>query len=178
MRPLKLTFEGLNSFESRQQIDMSRLTGAHLFGIFGPTGAGKSTILDAMTLALYGEVVRAPHKTGGILNTRCDRLFVEFEFALGADDARVYRVTRSYMRSESGDALKARKCALVRIESGHEIVLSAEKPSDITQRVQQLLGLTMSDFVHSVDVYKRQRHRRALRAPSACRGPWPSSGPI
>lgn len=150
MRPLKLTFEGLNSFESRQQIDMSRLTGAHLFGIFGPTGAGKSTILDAMTLALYGEVVRAPHKTGGILNTRCDRLFVEFEFALGADDARVYRVTRSYMRSESGDALKARKCALVRIESGHEIVLSAEKPNDITQRVQQLLGLTMSDFVHSV----------------------------
>ena len=118
------------------------------------------------------------YKRQGILNTRCDRLFVEFEFALGADDARVYRVTRSYMRSESGDALKARKCALVRIESGHEIVLSAEKPSDITQRVQQLLGLTMSDFVHSVDVYKRQRHRRALRAPSACRGPWPSSGPI
>ncbi len=150
MRPLKLTFEGLNSFETRQQIDMGRLTGARLFGIFGPTGAGKSTILDAMTLALYGEVVRAPHKTGGILNTRCDRLFVEFEFALGAGDACVYRAMRTYGRAESGDALKLRKCALVRIEAGVETVLCAEKATDMTQRVQQLLGLTMGDFVHSV----------------------------
>ena len=38
MRPLKLTFEGLNSFEKRQSIDFARLTEARLFGIFGPTG--------------------------------------------------------------------------------------------------------------------------------------------
>ena len=55
MRPLKLTFEGINSFEKRQEIDFKRLTDAHLFGNIGSTGAGKSTILDAMTLALYGE---------------------------------------------------------------------------------------------------------------------------
>lgn len=150
MRPLKLTFEGINSFESRQQIDFGRLTGAHLFGIFGPTGAGKSTILDAITLALYGEVVRAPHKTGGIMNTRCDKLLVELEFALGEDGERVYRVMRSYVRGDSGDALKVRKCSLARIEAGKEIVLGAEKSADVTQRVQRLLGLTMSDFVHSV----------------------------
>ena len=97
MRPLKLTFEGLNSFEKRQSIDFARLTEARLFGIFGPTGSGKSTILDAMTLALYGEVVRAPHKTGGILNTRRDDLFVEMEFSLGAGESeRVYRVMRAY----------------------------------------------------------------------------------
>ena len=97
MRPLKLTFEGLNSFEKRQSIDFAWLTEARLFGIFGPTVSGKSTILDAMTLALYGEVVRAPHKTGGILNTRRDDLFVEMEFSLGAGESeRVYRVMRAY----------------------------------------------------------------------------------
>lgn len=157
MRPMKLTFEGINSFEKRQAIDFKRLTEAHLFGIFGPTGAGKSTILDAMTLALYGEVVRASHNTRGIMNTRCDNLFVEFEFSLGDGDVlRVYRVMRQYSRErdknerESSDTLKVKKCSLCRIDGEDETVLSAEKSSDVTQKVQKLLGLTMDDFIHSV----------------------------
>lgn len=159
MRPLKLTFEGINSFEKRQEIDFKRLTDAHLFGIFGPTGAGKSTILDAMTLALYGEVVRAPHKTGGIMNTRCDSLFVEFEFSLGEGDTmRIYRVMRQYARERDkearteglNDTLKVKKCSLRRVENGEEIMLCAEKSFDVTQKVRSLLGLTMDDFVHSV----------------------------
>ncbi len=157
MRPLKLTFEGINSFEKRQVIDFKRLTDAHLFGIFGPTGAGKSTILDAMTLALYGEVVRASHNTRGIMNTRCDNLFVEFEFSLGdGDSLRIYRVMRQYSRErdknerEGCDTLKVKKCSLRCIDGENETVLSAEKSSDVTQKVQNLLGLTMDDFVHSV----------------------------
>lgn len=156
MRPRRLTFEGINSFEKKQDIDFARLTEAHLFGIFGPTGAGKSTILDAMTLALYGEVVRAPHRTGGILNTRCDNLFVELEFSLGAggDGERVYRVVRQYARdrgaARSGDALKVKKCSLRRVDGDAETVICAEKSFDVTQKVRELLGLTMDDFVHSV----------------------------
>ena len=151
MRPLKLTFEGLNSFEKRQSIDFARLTEARLFGIFGPTGSGKSTILDAMTLALYGEVVRAPHKTGGILNTRCDDLFVEMEFSLGAGESeRVYRVMRAYSRDKDGDSLKVKRCSLRRVDEGQETVICAEKSFEVTQKVRQLLGLTMGDFVHSV----------------------------
>ena len=151
MRPLKLTFEGLNSFEKRQSIDFARLTEARLFGIFGPTGSGKSTILDAMTLALYGEVVRAPHKTGGILNPRRDDLFVEMEFSLGAGESeRVYRVMRAYSRDKDGDSLKVKRCSLRRVDEGQETVICAEKSFEVTQKVRQLLGLTMGDFVHSV----------------------------
>ena len=54
MRPLRLTIQGLNSFIDTQIIDFQALSIQGLFGIFGPTGSGKSTILDGMLLALYG----------------------------------------------------------------------------------------------------------------------------
>ena len=56
MRPIKLKIKGLNSFIEEQTIDFEKLTDCGLFGIFGPTGSGKSTILDGITLALYGDV--------------------------------------------------------------------------------------------------------------------------
>lgn len=152
MKPLKLTFEGLNSFERRQEIDMRLLTGAHLFGIFGPTGAGKSTVLDAMTLALYGEVVRAPDKTGGIMNTRRNAMYAELEFSLGARDERIYRVMREYVRAEGekSDAAALQSCKLARVEAGREIVICSGNADELTQNVHKLIGLTMEDFVHSV----------------------------
>lgn len=49
MRPLQLKLKGINSYREEQVIDFETLTSQGLFGIFGPTGSGKSTILDAMT---------------------------------------------------------------------------------------------------------------------------------
>ena len=55
MIPVKLTIEGLYSYQERQTIDFSELTEAGLFGIFGKVGSGKSSILEAITFVLYGE---------------------------------------------------------------------------------------------------------------------------
>ena len=60
MRPLKLSIEGFTCFRRSQELDFSRLK---LFAIAGPTGAGKSSILDAMMFALYGKVPRLGKKT-------------------------------------------------------------------------------------------------------------------
>lgn len=51
MKPIALSIKGLHSFREEQTIDFEGLSGAGVFGIFGPTGSGKSSILDAMTLA-------------------------------------------------------------------------------------------------------------------------------
>lgn len=56
MRPLQLKLTGINSYREEQIIDFETLTSQGLFGIFGPTGSGKSSILDAMTLALYAKL--------------------------------------------------------------------------------------------------------------------------
>ena len=56
MKPLKLEFKGINSFTERTIIDFDILTKNGIFGIFGDTGSGKSTILDCINFALYGSV--------------------------------------------------------------------------------------------------------------------------
>ena len=57
MRPIKLKIKGLNSFVEEQTIDFEKLTKQGFFGIFGPTGSGKSTILDgSCTLRNEGNV--------------------------------------------------------------------------------------------------------------------------
>lgn len=83
MLPLRLTIEGLYSYQQRTAIDFTRLCDAQLFGIFGPVGSGKSTILDAICFALYENTERLG-KTGdnryyNMMNLRANALLIDFE---------------------------------------------------------------------------------------------------
>ncbi len=80
MKPISLHIAGLQSYRELQKIDFASLCDAGVFGIFGPTGSGKSSILDAMTLALYGKVERASAGTQGIMNAAENALTVSFVF--------------------------------------------------------------------------------------------------
>lgn len=83
MIPLKLTLEGIYSYQNRQVIDFEKLTEAGLFGIFGAVGSGKSTIPEAMFFALYGESDRMNARENRIynmMNLRSDRTYIEFDF--------------------------------------------------------------------------------------------------
>ena len=65
MKPILLEIEGFNSFEKKQVIDFQKLTSLGLFGIFGNTGSGKTTILDAIIYALYE---KTPRESDNIVN--------------------------------------------------------------------------------------------------------------
>jgi exonuclease SbcC len=84
MLPLKLDIEGLFSYQTRQTVDFQQLGQAGLFGIFGTVGSGKSSILEAMLLALYGRTDRFT-KAGGALNLSSKQLFVGFEFEVAKE---------------------------------------------------------------------------------------------
>ena len=100
MLPVKLTLEGIYSYRERQTIDFTRLTEARLFGIFGPVGSGKSTILDAMIYVIYGTIDRLNNEVKyNLMNLQSNRLFVDFEFRAG-EDGRLYRATVESRRNK------------------------------------------------------------------------------
>ncbi|TDF96743.1 AAA family ATPase [Paenibacillus piri] len=149
MRPILLQMAGLQSYRELQEIDFTQLCDAGVFGIFGPTGSGKSTILDAMTLALFGKVERAANGTQGIMNHAEQSLSVSFTFELGhAGGALRYRVDRQFKRG--GDvAVHNTVSRLIRYQDEETVVL-ADKSGDVNQQVQDILGLSMQDFTRAV----------------------------
>lgn len=149
MKPIRLTISGLHSFREPQTVNFQELSGAGVFGIFGPTGSGKSSILDAMTLALYGTVGRAEHNTRGIINHSEKSLAVSFEFALGAVHERHrFKIERSYKRKDEL-AVQNVRSRIIRVVGDVEEVV-ADKDGDVTAFVKELLGLTPEDFTRAV----------------------------
>lgn len=143
MKPLQLQIQGLHSFRQKQTVDFKTLCENGVFGIFGPTGSGKSSLLDAMTLALYGNVERAS-KTEGIMNQSENELRVSFTFSLGPS---VYHIERHYKRT--GEATMAGKLCRLTDLTGEPVVL-AEKTKAVNQKIEELLGLTLDDFTRAV----------------------------
>ncbi|MDF2925528.1 MAG: subunit of exonuclease SbcCD [Paenibacillaceae bacterium] len=149
MKPIHLALSGLQSYRERQEVDFARLSDAGVFGIFGPTGSGKSSILDAMTLALYGRVERAPGGTQGIINQMETVCSVSFTFELsGAGHSLRYRVERQYKRTGEV-SVNQNMARLIALDGGEPVVL-ADKAKDVDARVQEILGLSMSDFTRAV----------------------------
>ncbi|MHC8445623.1 SMC family ATPase [Bacillus velezensis] len=147
MKPILLTIKGLHSFREEQTIDFAGLSGAGVFGIFGPTGSGKSSILDAMTLALYGKVERAANNTHGILNHAEDQLAVSFTFALQSGRRVSYKVERVFKRTDE-TKVKTALCRLIEIKDEQTVL--ADKANEVNKKVEELLGLTIDDFTRAV----------------------------
>lgn len=149
MKPIELKLAALQSYREEQCIDFRALCETGLFGIFGPTGSGKSTILDAMTLALYGKVTRAINGTQGILNQAENQLAVAFTFELGGTgEQRLFRVERRFKRT--GDITVSNTISrFVEIMAKEEIVV-ADKLIEVTRCVEQYIGLKMDDFTRAV----------------------------
>lgn len=149
MKPLELEFSGLHSYREKQHIDFAELSRYGLFGIFGPTGAGKSTILDAITLALFGSVDRAERGKRGILNQEEQELWVSFAFELGGE---VFRVERLYTRDKSDPfSVRARNARLIRGMSWNKgLEVLASTPNEVDLQVVKILGLRKEDFTRAV----------------------------
>jgi len=159
LRPKYLEIEGLQSFQKKQIIDFSSLDETGLFGIFGPTGSGKSTILDAITFALYGRVKRAERGTQGIINSNMDNVRVTFTFELLKDNSRkTYRVERDYRRKKgSENSSEPKVVRLLDITDGNEVPM-CDKATEVSSSVEALLGLNHNDFTRAVVLPQNSFH--------------------
>ena len=141
MKPIYLEFCGINSFSEKAQIDFSALLSGGVFGIFGDTGSGKSTILDSIHFALYGEIDRAPKSFNDCINHKSETASVTFDFELTHSGVRrIYRVQRERKR-KSGST----KAWLYEKQDGAFLAL-AEGAREVDEAIERIVGLTFTDF--------------------------------
>src|ERR1051326_8138129 len=130
MRPISLEMEGFTSFRQRVTIDFTKFD---LFAITGPTGAGKTSIIDAMIYALYGCTPRIGNKSiKDLISQGGDRLKVMLEFSSGQDQYRIARETKWSGKSSKTDA---------RLD---------QKNGEEEKIVEEIIGLDFNSFTKSV----------------------------
>jgi exonuclease SbcC len=139
MRPLRLRIENFTCF--RDPVELS-FEGLNLFAITGPTGAGKSSLLDAMIFALYGRVPRIGGKgLSELISLGRDRMSVVYDFMLGNRHLRVARATRR----KTGAA----QVQLDEVGAGGELpVCSGVRETE--DKIKQLVGLSYDAFTQAV----------------------------
>ena len=138
MRPLRLTVEGFTCFKERQEpLDFSEL---QLFAISGPTGAGKSSLLDSIIFALYGRVPRMRKGYSELISLGLDRMSVMLDFRIGR---REFRVVRTGRRGRSAEA------QLDELVNGSERSV-AGGVHGVDREIVRLLGLRYEAFTQAV----------------------------
>jgi len=141
MRPLELTMEGFRSYRGRATFDWRD---RRLVGVVGPIGSGKSSILDAMTFALYGKTPTYEAATRSLIHQQLDQGHVELRFSV---DGHVWRAARALRRrGQSGHQLER----LASDEADAERLETVSGEAAVTRRVTALLGMDFKTFCRSV----------------------------
>jgi exonuclease SbcC len=129
VRPLYLKFSGINSYTGNTRIDFDLLQRDKIFGIFGETGAGKSTIIDAITFALFGRIDRVGNEVKTSINPLLKKIDVEFTFQVGS---KIFKVNRTATEKKSN-------ASLYRVLHD-QLVPVADKSRDVNEEISKLIG--------------------------------------
>ncbi len=155
MRIRSLCFQGVGPYLARQEIDFDQLGHSGLYLINGPTGAGKSTIIDCITFALYGE----------LSDKAADKSRLRSDFAEGTDKTEVdlvfetsagtFRVIRSpeFLRAKkagSGLTRSLATCSVFRVLPGGTEETIATNVGSAKAELRKLVGLSREQFVQTV----------------------------
>ncbi|WP_261509844.1 AAA family ATPase [Chryseobacterium paludis] len=151
MIPIQVTIEGLYSYQERQTIDFRNLTEAGLFGIFGSVGSGKSSILEAISFALYGETERLnmrDKRAYNMMNLKSNSSYIEFDFI--NHENKLFRATRDFKRnSKKFDDVKPSSVTFYEKRNEKWIPLDH---SD----AEQIIGLSYANFKRTIIIPQGQ----------------------
>ncbi len=148
MKILNIYFTNINSLEGESRIDFEQtpFSDTGVFAITGPNGSGKSSILDVITLGLYGETFRFDRPAGHVMTRHTAECFAEIEFALGA---KKYK-SSWHVQREGGDPageLLSPEMQLIRLSDGEVL---AATPQQTISRITELTGMNFRNFTRSI----------------------------
>lgn len=175
MRPLRLTMRAFGPYAGEETIDFGELAGRSLFLVHGPTGSGKTTILDAISYALYGEASGqdrdAKHMRSHLAGAS-EPTEVTLDFSLGDKTYRVWRAPEQERAKKRGEGLTRvpTKATLwnrtgVRSESAEGEVL-ASSPREVSEEIERRLGFRREQF-RQVIMLPQGEFRRLLLSTSS-----------
>lgn len=150
MIPIYLAMKAFGPYAGEEIVDFRELGDHKLFLIYGPTGSGKTTILDAMCYALYGST-SGDSRTGAHMRSEYaspqEETSVSFRFAIGQKYYRIDRSPEQEIAKKRGTGLKkaAARAALYETDAAgdHEKILAAK---NVTAAVEALLGFKADQF--------------------------------
>ena len=169
MRPLRLQVSAMGPFADSAEVRFDDLADEGLFLIHGPTGSGKTFLLDALTFALYGDVgsdrsvtgLRSDHAAPGTAS------FVELEFLAQGHRWKVHRTPQHERPKKrgSGTTTEQGRAVLFRLDGGcwHPV---ADRTTEVATQVRELVGLTHRQFTQVI-LLPQGRFEAVLRADSA-----------
>ena len=170
MRPRRLEATAFGPFAERIAVDFTRLPSDQPFLIGGPTGAGKTSLLDAVTYALYGELPGQRKKADGVRSHHAAEdvdCRVSLEFEVGSE---VYRITRTPSRTVSGRKTPVPATARLERLTGDSFQPVETKLSEVRESVRSAIGLSAEQFQRVV-LLPQGEFAKMLHAPTTERAP-------
>lgn len=148
MKILNIHFKNINSLEGENWINFEQapFSGTGVFAITGPNGSGKSSILDAITLGLYGETFRFDRPAAYVMTRHTAACFAEIEFSLGGEKYQSsWHVQRADGNPES--ELLPPEMQLIRLRDG-EVLANTHR--DACARITEITGMNFRNFTRSI----------------------------
>ena len=154
MKPISLTIEAFGPYRDSVTLDFSALQDHSMFLISGPTGAGKTSILDAMVYALYGEPSGEVRKIDAIRSdfAEPERMTrVDFSFAIGEAQYRVERLPKQLVAKKRGTGMREQNASatVYEMKDGEWKVIAASAAA-IRDTVQRIIGFRKDQFLQVV----------------------------
>lgn len=168
MRPLKLTIAGFGPYAGVQELDFEALGTSGLYLIAGDTGAGKTTIFDAITFALFGEASGGSRKSDMLRSKYAraeDPTYVELTFTYGGQTYTVRR-NPAYERAKTRGVGTTSQLADAQLTLPDGSVVT--KLKDVNRAVQEIIGLSREQFAQ-VCMISQGDFRRLLEADTETR---------
>ena len=154
MKPISLIIEAFGPYRDSVNLDFSELQDHSMFLISGPTGAGKTSILDAMVYALYGEPSGEVRKIDAIRSdfAEPERMTrVDFSFAIGEAQYRVERLPKQLVAKKRGTGMREQNASATVYEmKDGEWKVIATSAAAIRDTVQRIIGFRKDQFLQVV----------------------------
>ena len=154
MKPISLTIEAFGPYRDSVTLDFNELQNHSMFLISGPTGAGKTSILDAMVYALYGEPSGEVRKTDAIRSdfAEPERMTrVDFSFAIGEAQYRVERLPKQLVAKKRGTGMREQNASATVYEmKDGEWKVIATSAAAIRDTIQRIIGFRKDQFLQVV----------------------------